>query len=81
VIDHLFTVPASPYTEEEPAAAEAVYTGHFLGGRDRIPLYDQAYPCADPQAAGGRSGCGARHERVVRVQVHLRKVAAERVGR
>src|SRR5256886_6785012 len=55
---HLLDVPAAADPEQEPPVRHEVHARHLLGGRDRVPLDDQADPCAELQP--GRHGRGDR---------------------
>ena len=78
---HLLAVPAAADAELEAPAGEEVERGDLLGGGDRVALDDQADAGADPQLRRGLRDGGQRHERVVRVPVLLRQLAAARVRR
>jgi hypothetical protein len=76
VVLHLVLVPATADAEEEPPLRHLVERGGELGGLDRIALDDEADAGADLQCLGrGRRG-GQDHERVHRVVIHFRHIAA-----
>jgi tripartite-type tricarboxylate transporter receptor subunit TctC len=76
VVGHLAFVPAIAHAEQEAALGNLVQRGHLLGGLTRVALRHQAHPGAHQQRAGGRRGSGEGHERVHRVVVFLRDLAA-----
>ena len=77
---HLLGVPAAADAELEAAAREQIEARDLLGGRDRVPLDDEADAGADPEALRGRRGRHERHERIEGVRVLLRQLAAAGEG-
>src|SRR2546422_4875593 len=51
-------VPAPADPEQEAPVRHEVHARHLLGGRDRVPLDDQADPRAEPDLGGDRRGVG-----------------------
>jgi hypothetical protein len=76
VVLHLLDVPAGAHAEQEAPAGDVVEGGDLLGGHDRIALDDEADARADLQALGRGGGGGEAHERVDRVAVLGRELAA-----
>ena len=81
MVFHLLGVPADADAEQEAAARDLIDRGHQLRGLDRIALVDQADAGADLQCLRRHRRGGQRHERVHRVVVLLRQIAAARERR
>ena len=76
VVLHLLDVPAAADGEDEAAARELVEAGDRFRGDDRVALRHQADAGAELERFGRRGGERQRDERIVRVRIALRQLAA-----
>jgi hypothetical protein len=81
VIRHLLDVPARADAEQEPTARDLIDRRDLLSGDDRVALDDEADAGSDPQPLCRGRGRGGRDERVERVPVLGRQLAAGGIRR
>jgi len=78
VVFHLVLVPAAADPEQKPPAGDLVERGDRLRGLYRVALDDEADAGAELQLLCDRRRGAQHHERVHRVVVLLRQIAAAR---
>ena len=81
VVLHLLAVPTRADAEQEAPAGQSVDARDLLRRDDRVALDHEADAGREQQALGGGGRRRERDERVVRVAVLRRQLAAARVGR